>query len=99
MDERSLTPALLVPVVGVATAGTIAGLICNYAFELSPRLAVPVIIVGYFLAGLAIWISVILYGVYFDRLMAVGWPPPASRPSLLVLVRPQLISLSLLISH
>ena len=85
-NDRSMTPSLVLPAVGVATAAVVGGLISNYAYELSPRLAVPVIIVGYFLAGLAIWISVILYGVFFHRLMSVGWPPGAKLPSLFMLV-------------
>ena len=39
---------------GVATAAVVGGLLCNYSYDISPRLAVPVIIVGYFQAGLAI---------------------------------------------
>ena len=64
----------------------VGGLVCSYADDVSPRLAVPVIVTGYFLAGLAVWISIILYGMYFRQYMVVGWPEPAKRPSLLTLV-------------
>ncbi len=60
---------------------TVAGLLSNIWYELSPRLAVPAIIVVYLLGG---WQTgyLILYGVYFHQLMAVGWPKPEELPSL-----------------
>ena len=86
IDESSITPTLFVPAVGIATAAVTGGQIVVYAYEISPRLAVPVVIVAYFLAGLAIWLSIILYGVFFQRLMAYGWPAPVKRPTLMILV-------------
>ena len=86
IDDRSINPSLFLPVVGVATAAVVGGQVVNYAFDISPRLAVPVIIVAYLLGGFAIWLSVILYSIFFHRLMASGWPEPAKRPSLMMLV-------------
>ena len=86
IDDRSMTPSPFLPVVGVATAAVTGGQIINYAYDISPRLAVPVIVVAYLLGGLAIWLSIILYGVFFHRLMASGWPEPAKRPALMMLV-------------
>lgn len=88
IDDRSMTPSPFLPAVGVATAALVGGQIVNYAHDVSPRLAVPVVIVAYFLGGLAIWLSIILYGVFFHRLMASGWPEPAKRPALMMLVGP-----------
>ena len=79
-----LSPFL--PAVGVATVALVGGQIVTYAYDISPRLAVPVIIVGYLLDGLAIWLSIILYGIFFQRLIARGWPEPAKRPTLMMLV-------------
>lgn len=86
VDDRSMTPSLFLPAVGLATTALVGAQVVTYAYNISPRLAVPVIIVSYFVAGLAIWLSVILYGIFFHRLMASGWPEPAKRPSLLMLV-------------
>ena len=86
VDDRSITPSPFLPAVGVATAATVGGQIINYAYDISPRLAVPVVIVAYLLGGLAIWLSIILYGIFFHRLLACGWPEPAARPSLMMLV-------------
>ena len=49
-----MLPALVLPAVGVAAVATVGGLICNYAAELSPRLAVSIIILGYVLARIAV---------------------------------------------
>ena len=89
IDDRSMTLSPFLPALGVATAALVGGQIVTYAYDISPRLAVPVIIVAYLLAGPLIWPFIILYGVFFHRLMASGWPEPAKRPALMMLVRPR----------
>ena len=86
VDDRSVTPSLFLTAVDLATTALVGAQVVTFAYDISPRLAVPVIIVGYLVAGLAIWLSIILYGVFFQRLMASGWPEPAKRPSLILLV-------------
>ena len=78
----------MIPAIGIATDALVGSLICVYADDVSARLAVPVIIVGYFLLGMAIWLGLILYAIFFHRLMASGWPPGPQRPSLLILAGP-----------
>ena len=85
-DDRSVTPSLFIPAVGLATTALVGAQVVTFAYDISPRLAVPIIIVAYFVAGLAIWLAIILYGIFFQRLMASGWPEPAKRPSLMLLV-------------
>ena len=85
-DDGHMTPAIMLSAVGAATTAVVGGLICNDAYAISPRLAVPVIIVGYFLGGWAIWLAVILYGIHFHKLLVVGWPPPERVPGLVLLV-------------
>ena len=89
IDDRFMTLSLFLPAVGVANASFVGGQLVTYAYDISPRLAVPVIIVAYLLGSLAIWLSIILYGVFFHRLLASGWPEPAKRPSLMMLVSHQ----------
>lgn len=86
IDDRSMMPSPFLPAVGVATAALVGGQLVNYAYHISPRLAIPVVVVAYLLAGLSIWLSIVLYGVFFHRLMASGWPEPAKRPALMMLV-------------
>ena len=85
VTDRSLGPALFLPVVGLATDAVVGATICNYNYEFSPRLAVPVIITAYLLAGFAIWFAIIIYGVYFHRLLAVGYPNAAQIPTMYML--------------
>lgn len=85
--DRFMTPVLFMAPVGLATAATEAGLITIYGFEMSSRLAVPQLIVGYFAAGVAFFMAVLLYTVFFHRLLSAGWGPAAKRAGLFILVR------------
>ena len=86
IHDRSMSPAIFVPLVGIATNAVSGATICNYASQLSPRLAVPVIITSYLLGGFGIWFTVLVYGVYLHRLLAVGYPEPVKTPTLFMLV-------------
>jgi tellurite resistance protein TehA-like permease len=74
--------------VGLATAGAEAGFITIYSYEMSARLAVPQLVVGYFALGVAFFMGVILYAIYIHRLLAAGFTAPAKRPSMFILVGP-----------
>lgn len=84
--DRDMTPVLFMAPVGMATAASEAGLITIYGFDMSSRLAVPQIIVGYFASGVAMFMAILLYTVYFHRLLAAGWPAPPKRAGLFILV-------------
>ena len=84
--DRVMTPVLFMAPVSLATAGAEAGLITIYGFEMSSRLAVPMIVVGYFAIGIALWMAILLYTIYLHRLLAVGWPVPAKLAALFILV-------------
>ncbi|KAG9564209.1 C4-dicarboxylate transporter/malic acid transport protein, partial [Aureobasidium melanogenum] len=86
--DRFMTPVLFMAPVGLATAATEAGLITIYGFEMSSRLAVPQLIVGYFAAGVAFFMAILLYTVFFHRLLAAGWGPAAKRAGLFILIGP-----------
>ncbi|THW30546.1 C4-dicarboxylate transporter/malic acid transport protein [Aureobasidium pullulans] len=83
--DKDMTPVLFMAAVGMATAASEAGLITIYGFDMSSRLAVPQIIVGYFASGVAMFMATLLYTVYFHRLLAAGWPAPAKRAGLFIL--------------
>ncbi|THW92512.1 C4-dicarboxylate transporter/malic acid transport protein, partial [Aureobasidium pullulans] len=86
--DKDMTPVLFMAAVGMATAASEAGLITIYGFDMSSRLAVPQIIVGYFASGVAMFMATLLYTVYFHRLLAAGWPAPAKRAGLFILIGP-----------
>lgn len=83
--DRFMTPVLFMAPVGIATAASEAGDITIYGFEMSSRLAVPQLIVGYFSAGVAMFMAILLYTVYFHRLLSAGWVAPAKRAGLFIL--------------
>lgn len=87
-SSRTMSPVLFMAPVGLATAGATAGYITTYSFEMSPRLAVPQIVVGYFATGVATFMAIILYTIYFHRLLAAGFPVHAKRPAMFILVAP-----------
>lgn len=86
--DRTMSTALFLPAVGVATDAVVGGLICNYAYGMTARLAVPILITSYFLDGLAVFVSLEIYTLFFHRLMTSGWPEPAKLPGLILLVGP-----------
>jgi tellurite resistance protein TehA-like permease len=86
--DRNMTPVLVMAPVGLATAAVEAGNIAVNGADMSARLAVPMIVVGYFVLGIALFVGIILYTLFFHRLLAAGLPPPAQRPALFILVGP-----------
>lgn len=84
--DRSMTPVLFMAPVGLATAGVEAGNIANNATEMSARLAIPMVVVGYFVVGIALFMGIILYTLFFHRLLAAGLNPPAQRAGLFILI-------------
>lgn len=84
--DRSMTPVLFMAPVGLATAGVEAGNIALNGAEMSARLAIPMIVVGYFVVGIALFMGIILYTLFFHRLLAAGLNPPAQRAGLFILI-------------
>lgn len=81
-------PAFCLPCVGLETVALSGAVIANYSTAVSAGLAVPAIIVSYFLAGMGIWLAVLVYAVVVVKLLHTGWPEPAKIPSLMLLVGP-----------
>lgn len=83
---KVMMPALFMPIVGVATAAVEAASVSANAYELSTRLAVPMVVMGYFLLGLATWMALMLYTMFLYRLMTHGWPDTPGVAGLAILV-------------
>lgn len=86
VHDRTMSTTLFIPAVGVATASVAGAIVCGDSYHLSPSLAVPVLITCLLLTGLAIFISLELYTIYFHRLLTMGWPEGPKLPSLILLV-------------
>lgn len=83
---KVMMPALFMPIVGVATAAVEAASVSAKAYNLSTALAVPMIVMGYFLLGLSMWMGIILYTVFLYRLLNYGWPDSPGIAGLAILV-------------
>lgn len=89
MAEKTPIPTgVFLPAVGTTTVALIGGIIVNYSFEMSPRLAVPIIITAYLLNGFGWWLATLVYPVFLSNLWSTGLLPPAKLPALMMLVGP-----------
>jgi len=85
IKDATMPTAVFLPLVGVMTAATVGGLMANYAYEISGRLAMPVIIVSYMCVGYGVLVSLLAYASYLHKLMITGWPPADEIPGLILL--------------
>jgi tellurite resistance protein TehA-like permease len=87
MAEKIPIPSFIfLPAVGTTTVGLVGGIIANYAYNASARLAVPVILVSYLLEGFGWWLAVLIYPVFLGELWSKGLPQPFRMPTLMMLV-------------
>lgn len=87
-EDRELSPAIFLPLISVMTLGTTAGVITRYSAGMTPSMAIPIIVVGYMAIGYAFFLSLLYYVYLTHKLLAVGLPPPAKLPSLVITVGP-----------
>lgn len=81
-------PPIVMPAVAVATAAVTGGLIASYSFNISARMAVPVIIVSFILAGIGIFLVLLLYSILLYQLFVTGFPEGPSSALLFLLIGP-----------
>lgn len=86
--DAQMTPAIFLPLISVMTLGTTGGLVCNYSADMTPSLAIPVIVVGYMALGYALFLSLMYYAFLAHKLLAVGLPEPRKIPALVITVGP-----------
>jgi tellurite resistance protein TehA-like permease len=86
--DRKLSPVILLPLISVMTLGTTGGIVANYSVGLTPKMGVPVIVVGFMCIGYALFLALLYYAFLLHKLLAVGLPPPAQIPALVILVGP-----------
>lgn len=86
LDPSSITTALLIPAVGVATVATEGALISSYSHAMSARMAVPVIIVSFICVGFGLFLAIMIYNLFMHRLLTSGFPEPEKYFTLAMLV-------------
>lgn len=87
-DDRSLSPAVFLPLIAVITLGKTGGIVTRYSVGLSARLTIPINLTSYMAIGSAFSFSMLYYAIYIHRLLAVGPPMRAKLPSLCITVGP-----------
>jgi tellurite resistance protein TehA-like permease len=86
--DRSLSPAVFLPLIAVMTLGVTGGIVTRYPVGLSARLAIPIIVTIYMAIGYAFFLSLLYYAIYTHRLLAVVPPMRAKLPSLCITIGP-----------
>ncbi|KAK5130621.1 hypothetical protein LTR08_001880 [Meristemomyces frigidus] len=88
INSDTLTPAMVLPFVGTATNAVVGALIVSQSSHVNARLAIPVIITSYILAGSGFFAATMIYAAYFVKLMNTGLPSPEKTPGLMLLIGP-----------
>ena len=86
-NDRTLSPAIFLPLIAVMTLGTTGGIVTRYGVGISARLAIPIIVTSYMAIGYAFFLSLLYYAIYAHRLLAVG--PRHSPPCDVLSPRPR----------
>lgn len=87
-SDRRIPTMIIIPAVSVSTVSVTGALVVSLSDGISPRLAVPVIIVSFMTVGIGILLGLILSSYLFHGLLAQGWPVPAQTASMFILVGP-----------
>jgi len=87
-NEATLPSTVFLPAVGTTTNAVVGAVIVRYSYNISARLGVPVIIVGYMLVGFGGWLAMLVYAVFLYSFFTNGLPPPAKLPGMMMLVGP-----------
>lgn len=83
-----LPTTVIIPAVSVSTVAVTGGVLPSYSYDISPRLAVPVIVVSFMMLGIGLILGFMLTGYLFHALLSFGWPPPPATASVFILVAP-----------
>jgi tellurite resistance protein TehA-like permease len=88
ISDRTLSPAIFLPLIGLMTLGTTGGIVVNYSTGITPGMAIPIIVVAYMAIGYALFLSIMYYTLFMHRLMVTGLPEPVKIPALVITVGP-----------
>lgn len=83
----NMPPTVILPAIAAITGAAACGVITSAA-NISARLQVPMIIVGYILVGLGLPYALSLTVIFIHRLMDGSWPPRAKAPLTWVILGP-----------
>ena len=87
-NDQRLPTSIIIPAVSVSTVGITGAVLSAYAYQLSSRLAVPVMILSFEWTGVGILFGLILYVYIFHAFLTQGWPAPGQTATIFILVGP-----------
>jgi tellurite resistance protein TehA-like permease len=88
ISDCELTPLIFVPAVSVAMLSSTGGLVSSYSTNISPGLAVPVIIMYFCSVGVGLIMAMFLYTYLLHRLLAKGRPHAEQVATMFMFVGP-----------
>jgi len=83
-----LPTMVIIPAVSVSTVAVTGAIVVTLSYDVTPRLAIPVIVVSFMMVGLGILLGLMLSTYLFHQLLAQGWPPAAQSASVFILIGP-----------
>ncbi|TVY14957.1 Malic acid transport protein [Lachnellula arida] len=81
----NVLPGWVLPIFPAMLVGTLASAIAK--FQPAHR-ALPMVVAGLAYQGLGMMVAIMMYGLYFGRLLTSGLPAEASRPAMFIAVGP-----------
>lgn len=81
----NVLPGWVLPIFPAMLVGTLASTISKVQ---PPEHALPMLVAGLSFQGLGLMVAIMMYGLYFGRLLTSGLPIDASRPAMFIAVGP-----------
>lgn len=87
-EASQLNLAIILPAVATSTTAAEGGLICLYSFDMSSRLAVPVIITSFLSLGIGTFLAILIMALWLQRILSNTWLEGPKQPQLCLLLGP-----------
>ena len=88
VEERSLSPSAFLPAISMKTPGTTSDIVANYSVGISAAMAVHVIVTEHIVIRFEFFRALMYCAFFLHKLLAVGLPPLAKVPALVIIVVP-----------
>lgn len=86
--QERIPMGIILPAVSVSTAAVTGAFVVSESYDLSARLAVPVIVVAYMLVGMGTLLGLMLTTYLFYGYLSEGWLPPAQTATVFIFIGP-----------
>jgi len=87
VDLKRVSAPLLYPSTAMTSMATAGSVVVQYA-GLSARLALPVVVISYIMAGLGLLTALLVQAVFVARLVEHSVPEPPKKPTIFLMIAP-----------